>query len=109
MSAAEFDAWASGGLNGAFEWTSADDQTERSQLAALRELETLIKERNRIERLVGLIPQLEVTEPSTAGDHEVGVLTRRKIETEKEIKRLTTYLSSAGWATERWLDLPSQS
>ena len=102
MTAVEFDAWSSGALDGAFEWDSADEQSERSQLAALRELETLAKERDRLARLIKLGPQLDGARLRTTSDISIDQFAQRKIEVETHIRRLATYLSSAGWATERW-------
>ena len=99
MPAVEFDAWISGGLGGAFEWSSSNDQSERTQLAALRELELLRREQSRLTLLIDASSNLALGTDSELG---VEAFSQKLADTENQIKRLADFLFSAGWDVSRW-------
>lgn len=97
MAVVEFDAWLSGLHGGAHSWSSSEDQSERAQLAAMRELEVQRRERDRLRAA------LEVERASELSAEDVEELQRwdtteeRLAQAERTIQRLSAFLSSAGW------------
>ncbi|WBM78832.1 hypothetical protein KIV56_09415 [Cryobacterium breve] len=102
MTVVEFDAWISGETDGAYRWTTTDERSERTQLQAMRELDALIRERN---RLVSNL-QVEATLNTAAGDNDTGqpwnTTPERLNEANRRINQLSSYLASAGWKLDGW-------
>jgi len=102
MTAIEFYDWVSGSSESIYEWTTAEDQSERSQLRAMKELEHNARERDRLTLLIDAAPNLEpIGEQPALGD-EIEALTARRAEALRQIDRLSSYLRSAGWDVHRW-------
>jgi transcriptional regulator with XRE-family HTH domain len=97
LSVVEFDAWLAGLHGGSHSWTSSEDQSERAQLAAMRELEVQLVERDRLRAA------LEAERASELSAEDVEELQRwdtteeRLAQTDRTIKRLSAFLASAGW------------
>jgi transcriptional regulator with XRE-family HTH domain len=99
MTTAEFDAWFTGANTGGYRPTNAAELAERNELAALRDLEDLVRERERLRTLRAL-------------EHDAGGLRQPgkpwdRIEdrlelTDQKIDEVTTYLHSAGWTLSAW-------
>ncbi|TFB87422.1 XRE family transcriptional regulator [Cryobacterium algoricola] len=102
MNVVEFDAWISGETDGAYRWTTTDERSERTQLQAMRELDALIRERN---RLVSNL-QIETALNVAAGDNDTGqpwnTTQERLDEANRRINQLSSYLTSAGWKLDGW-------
>jgi transcriptional regulator with XRE-family HTH domain len=101
LTVVEFDAWLAGLHGGIHSWSSSDDQSERAELAAMRELEVQLLERDR-QRTV-----LEVERSSALTAEDVEELQRwetteeRLAYADRTISRLSAFLSAAGWKLER--------
>jgi transcriptional regulator with XRE-family HTH domain len=91
LTVAEFDAWLAGLHGGAHSWTSSEDQSERAQLAAMRELEVQCRERDRLRAA------LEVERTSELSAEDIEALQRWDTQVNRAIARLESFLSSAGW------------
>ena len=97
LTVVEFDAWVAGLHGGAHSWTSSEDQSERAQLAAMRELEVQRRERGRLRTA------LDVERASDLSAEDVEELQRwdtteeRLAQTDRTIQRLSVFLTSAGW------------
>jgi transcriptional regulator with XRE-family HTH domain len=102
MTAIEFDGWLSGSLDSAYQWMSVDDQSERSQLQAMRELELHAREHHRLSRLLDLTNHPDQIGTSTAAPDLVDSLARRRDDTALLVLKLSKYLESAGWNVQRW-------
>ena len=102
MTAIEFDEWLSGTSDSIFEWTTPEDLSERNQLRAMRELELLIAERERLSQIINLAPSLEPDPDSAAPADNVELLRVRKADSVRQIQRLSHFLESAGWDVRRW-------
>lgn len=97
LTVAEFDAWLSGNIDGAYMPETSDEHNDRIQLAALREL---FREKREVNRLV----MLEQIHPDVGEDsanevmHDLVHDTKARIEAhERRITRLEVFLRSAGW------------
>jgi len=102
MSAIDFDEWLSGTSDWIREWTTVEDQSERNQLRAMRELERQAKERDRLSGLIELTSGLEPAAEENAFGVEVDVLLSRRTETLRQVDRLSNFLKLAGWNVDRW-------
>lgn len=97
LSVVEFDAWLAGLHGGAHSWRSSEDQSERAQLAAMRELELQLRERDRLRAA------LEAERASDLSADDIEELQRwdtteeRLAQTDRTIERLSAFLASAGW------------
>jgi transcriptional regulator with XRE-family HTH domain len=97
LTVVEFDAWLSGLHGGTHSWSSSEDQSERAQLEAMRELEVQLRERDRLRAA------LEVERSSELSAEDVEELQRwdtteeRLAQAERTVQRLSTFLTSAGW------------
>jgi hypothetical protein len=103
MTVLEFDAWLAGLSNGAYRWKSTDERTERSQVQAMRELQSQLRERSRLRSALEL-------ERSTAEDNDPAAeqlwetTEERLHEAHRRVEQLTAYLESAGWDLNGWTD-----
>jgi transcriptional regulator with XRE-family HTH domain len=102
MSAIEFDGWLSGALDSAHQWLSVEDQSERSQLQAMRELELYAREHNRLSRVMELTGDPDQFEPGAYSPDYRDSLARRREDTARQIRKLSQYLTGAGWNVHRW-------
>ena len=102
MTVVEFDAWISGETDGAYRWTTTDERSERTQLQAMRELDALIRERNRLTSNL----QVEATLNTAAGDNDAAqpwnTTQDRLNEANRRITQLSSFLTSAGWKLDGW-------
>jgi len=103
MTALEFDEWLSGSTDSVFEWTTVEDQSERNQLRAARELEALARERDRLTGLIEHVSEITAGTASYPQYTDVETLAALRTATVQRITRLTTYLGAAGWNVQRWL------
>lgn len=102
LTAIEFDGWLSGALNSAHQWISIDDQSERSQLQAMRELELYAREFDRLDQLIGLAGNTDQLERMSAPPDLVDSLIRRRDDTARLVLKLSQFLEKAGWNVSRW-------
>lgn len=102
MSALELDAWLSGNTDSAHSWASVDDQSERAQLHAMRELEHFASERRRLSRIIGIAPGVDGSSPLPAPSELLDSMRRRSEEAETQVRRLSDYLEAAGWDVKKW-------
>jgi transcriptional regulator with XRE-family HTH domain len=102
MMAFEFDAWLSGSSDKIYDWTTPEDEGERSQLRAMRELERLVTERDRITHLTAIAPNLESADTDAGLGNHVEDHQLRKAEILRQIERIRSYLEAAGWKVQRW-------
>jgi len=102
MTAIEFDGWLSGALDSAHQWMSVDDQSERSQLQAMRELELHAREHGRLSRLIDLASDPDQLDSRAITPNMVDSLAKRRDDTATQMRRLSQYLESAGWSVQRW-------
>ena len=102
MSPAEFDAWLTGSSSGAYRATNALELAERSELAAFRDLEGLIRERRRL----GVVRDLETqgsADSQTPTSAEWNRTAERLATIENEIVDAVQFLASAGWNLQSWV------
>jgi transcriptional regulator with XRE-family HTH domain len=101
MSILEFDAWLSGSPNGSYHPASSDEHRDQNLLQTMRELDTRLRERARLTRILELEAELR---PSSQAQAEPSSSTARaRIEdTSKRIAELAAYLTSAGWNVDKW-------
>jgi transcriptional regulator with XRE-family HTH domain len=99
MTAAEFDAWLTGANAGSYRPTTAAELAERNELAALRDLENLIRERQRLRTLLDLADGLQDPQASGKPWDRTG---DRLLLANQKIDEITAYLHSAGWALSAW-------
>lgn len=97
------DAWVSAFSASPLTWGTVAEDSERNQLAALRELDHQLRER---KRLAGVLV-LEQSQPANASiSADEAALwddtEDRLSETEHRIEQLKTYLESAGWDLSDW-------
>jgi transcriptional regulator with XRE-family HTH domain len=102
MTAIEFDEWLSGSSDWIQEWTTVEDQSERNQLRAMRELERQAKERDRLTSLLDLSPELQTASSQSLDSAQADVLSIRWTEALRRIELLSHYLQTAGWDVRRW-------
>jgi transcriptional regulator with XRE-family HTH domain len=102
MTSIEFDEWLSGNADWIREWTTVEDQSERNQLRAMRELERQTKELDRLSTLIGLTPELDPADDHDLLESELQTLFRRRSDALSQINRLASFLRSAGWDVQRW-------
>ena len=102
LSPRELDAWISGSKQAPLQWGTVSEESERHQLAALRELDFQIRERKRLAGVIALEAEAEL--PGTSPeDRSLWEKTEDRLaETRLRIEQLTTYLGSAGWELESW-------
>jgi transcriptional regulator with XRE-family HTH domain len=100
MSVAEFDAWLSGSNSGGYRPTTSAEIAERNELAALRELDYLLRERKRLQTLLDL-------EQGGAGSSGTelpwGRTADKLVVASQEIEKIATYLREAGWSLDAWI------
>jgi transcriptional regulator with XRE-family HTH domain len=102
MTVIEFEAWLSGNQLGAYTVTSASEHRDRNQLLAMRELDSLLRERIRLRRTIRLENELQTAH----ADHEISSLrteSQARLEgTDRRVGELANFLESAGWDMTRW-------
>jgi transcriptional regulator with XRE-family HTH domain len=98
MSSAEFDAWLTGSDEGAYRPTDAEEMSERTQLAAFRALQRLIRERRRLITVHEL--DLEDRAVVDASSLQWNARSERLELINREIEETTAYLAAAGWRIE---------
>ncbi len=109
LTVVEFDAWLAGLHGGAHSWTSSEDQSERAQLAAMREVAVQRLERDRLRTV------LKVERSSALSADDIEALKRwdtteeRLAQTDRSIAKLTAFLSSAGWKLAPDLPAPEDA
>lgn len=100
LTVVEFDAWVAGLHGATHSWTSSEDQSERAQLTAMRELEVQRRERDRLRTA------LDVERASDLSAEDVEELQRwdtteeRLAQAERSVAKLSAFLRSAGWKSE---------
>jgi transcriptional regulator with XRE-family HTH domain len=97
LTVAEFDAWLSGNTDGVYMPETSDENNDRIQLAALREL---LKEKRELERLVLLKPAYVELFDRPEGDATKDFLQdteHRTANSMRRIEHLEKFLASAGW------------
>ena len=103
MTVAEFDAWISGEMNGTYRWRDLTERTERSQLEAMRELISSLRERRRLTTNVAIEAELTPLNEVT-NDPAIWDTTQEQLaEANRRIEQLSNYLSDAGWDLEGWV------
>jgi transcriptional regulator with XRE-family HTH domain len=95
MTAIEFDAWLTGANTGSYRPTNAVELAERNELAALRDLENLVRERQRLRILLDLEHGPQDIRSSAKPWDRTG---DRLVLANQKIDEITAYLRSAGWA-----------
>jgi transcriptional regulator with XRE-family HTH domain len=98
----EFDSWLAGSDSGAYRPRNASEMAERSELAAFRDLDGLLRERRRLLILRGM----DTVEHDNANEHanaDWNRVEQRLSAIDLQISDTRRFLDSAGWATERWL------
>jgi transcriptional regulator with XRE-family HTH domain len=99
MTTAEFDAWLTGANTGGYRPTNAAELAERNELAALRDLENLVRERERLRTLIELEHEMgNLPKPGKPWDR----IEDRLMLTDQKINEITAYLRSAGWTLSAW-------
>jgi transcriptional regulator with XRE-family HTH domain len=99
MTTAEFDAWLTGANAGGYRPTNAAELAERNELAALRDLENLVRERARLRTLLQLEHDTgNLPTPGKPWDR----IEDRLVLADQKINEITTYLRSAGWTLTAW-------
>jgi transcriptional regulator with XRE-family HTH domain len=96
MTAGKFDSWLASIPNAGYVGQTAAERNDQTELNALRELQTLQRERRRLD----VVAQLE---------DETGVpRTSKQIDNVNDrIHELVTYLQSAGWDLQEEIEDPS--
>lgn len=103
MTPRQFDAWISATSSAPLQWGTAAEETERNQLAALRELDFLLRERRRLSGVLALESERSETRVPI-NERELWDNTEDRLaETTVRIERLQTYLDSAGWTLHDWI------
>ncbi|MDY7543026.1 MULTISPECIES: helix-turn-helix transcriptional regulator [unclassified Cryobacterium] len=102
MTVVEFDAWISGETDGAYRWTTTDERSERAQLQAMRELDALIRERNRLASNLKVEASLNTPPDEDETVTSWDTIQQRLDDTTRRIAQLISYLGSAGWSLEGW-------
>ena len=96
MTVADFDGWFAGLPEGSI---SGADRNERQELQALRELTALLRERRRLEVMIGV--EEEARDPSESNTWTEST-NRRLAEANRHIAELTEFLTKAGWELGDW-------
>ncbi|MEB0003821.1 helix-turn-helix transcriptional regulator [Cryobacterium sp. 10I1] len=102
MTVVEFDAWISGETDGAYRWTTTDERSERTQLQAMRELDALIRERNRLTSNLQVETAVNVAVGEGSAGQPWNTTQERLDEANRRINQLSSYLTSAGWKLDGW-------
>lgn len=97
LSVVEFDAWLAGLHGGSHSWTSSEDQSERAQLAAMRELEVQLVERDRLRAALEAERASELSAEDVEELQRWDTIEERLAQTARTIERLSAFLKSAGW------------
>jgi hypothetical protein len=97
LSVVEFDAWLAGLHGGAHSWMSSEDQSERAQLAAMRELEVQLRDRERLRAALEVERASELTADDVEELQRWDTIEERLAQTDRTIERLSAFLKSAGW------------
>jgi transcriptional regulator with XRE-family HTH domain len=85
MTAAQFDSWLASIPNAGHIATTAPERNDRTELAALRELQTLQRELRRLKVVADIEDEIGINAP------------RRLDDLHDQARELLTYLQSAGW------------
>lgn len=101
MTVLEFDSWLTGSTTGAYTRAVGDERNERNELAALRELEVLLRERRRLLTMLDIEQSLESTTPGPSAASSRVTATRLAL-ADEQIKDLGDYLLAAGWNPTGW-------
>jgi transcriptional regulator with XRE-family HTH domain len=104
MTVVEFDAWISGETDGAYRWTTTDERSERTQLQAMRELDAHIRERNRLASNLQVETALNAAADETDAGQPWNTTQERLNDANRRINQLSSYLASAGWKLDGWVD-----
>lgn len=86
MDVATFDAWMSGLPDGAYRETTEAGRSDRAKLQAARDLQSLLRERDRL----AAVSSLDEGAPASSG-------TRARL-IESQIAEVQKYLASVGWS-----------
>jgi transcriptional regulator with XRE-family HTH domain len=98
LSAIEFDSWFSGlEVVGTPSWTSSDDKNERMQLAALRELQKSLHERDNLRTALAAERAADLTAAEIEELQRWDTNEERLSHAERTIARLSSFLENAGW------------
>lgn len=104
VSVVEFDAWMSGEAHGAYRWTTTHEQSERAQLQAMRELHAQIRERRRLTSNLAVEQSLKAEASESPSAHDVWDTTSERIsDATRRIEQLSSFLVSAGWDLDDWV------
>lgn len=96
MTVLQFDAWLAGTTDGAYRWKTREERTERDQLRAMRELESSIRERNRLRSI--LQTERDSNEDGVGSSEDFFISSEERLDdVVRRISQLTAYLKSAGW------------
>jgi transcriptional regulator with XRE-family HTH domain len=97
----EFDAWLAGTDAGAYRPVNAHELAERTELAAFRDLDGLLRERRRL-RVLRRADTPEGNNPEDASEPDWNRVQQRLSAIESQIADTRAYLDGAGWATVDW-------
>jgi transcriptional regulator with XRE-family HTH domain len=102
MTPAEFDGWLSGSNSGSYRPTNAAELSERTELEAFRTLDSLLRERRRLNS-VRELERDRVDEATLSAPLERDRTSKRLADIADEITAIAAYLSSAGWNIDEWI------
>jgi len=96
MTPLEFDSWLSGTTSGSFRSPTAAEYASRTELEALRELDALRLELQRLHTVISLESEIPATN-TKADASEWAPLESRQVDINSRIDFLLNYLRSADW------------
>jgi transcriptional regulator with XRE-family HTH domain len=99
----EFDAWLAGTDAGAYRPVNARELAERNELAAFRDLDGLLRERQRL-RVLRRADTPEAHNSDDPTEPDWNRVEQRLSAIESQIAQTQQYLDGAGWATDQWMD-----
>ena len=95
MTAIEFDAWLASAPDGRYQPESLDERNATSELHALREWSSLVRESSRLQTMLELE---RATKDSAGSESPLFKSTESRLaDASHEAARLAAYLKSAGW------------
>lgn len=100
----EFDSWLSNSQNAVYKWTTEDQRTERNQLQAMRDLEIQLQERSRLRTALELERRQNLTAAEIEELQRWDTTEERLDHAQRQVDQLTSYLRSAGWNLDAWID-----